>query len=182
MARVSTAPTSAEIDTLGQAGDMMFGVQPQTFEKDDLDSALEQDMAAAQRGKAGESMVPGASGKAGQLLDLARSQLGLPYKYGSKAWGSSLDCSGLTQQAYARIGIQIGGDTYTQVQQGSPVADIGSAQPGDLVFSVGDVGMRVNGHVGIYIGNGQMIVAPHTGAQVRIQAVPNNITAIRRYL
>lgn len=169
-----------EIDvTKGQAGDMFLGARDQfaatAISDPETANLLDPPKDAA-------SPVSDASGPAAKLVAEARTQLGLPYVYGSKAWGKSLDCSGLTQQAFKRIGINIGGDTYSQVKQGTAVADLEHAQLGDLIFSTGDIGMRRNGHVGIYIGNGQMIVAPHTGAKVRIQAVPKHIDNIRRYI
>jgi cell wall-associated NlpC family hydrolase len=119
---------------------------------------------------------------ADKLIELAKTQLGVKYVYGARQWGKALDCSGFTQQAFAQMGINIGGDTYTQVTQGSAVSDIGQAKAGDLVFFTGDIGMRRNGHVGIYLGGGMMIDAPHTGAQVRIEPIHSNVTAIRRFL
>lgn len=122
-------------------------------------------------------------GKVDQLIAAAKSQLGVQYVYGAHQWGKALDCSGFTQAAMAQIGIQIGGNTYTQVTQGTAVeGGIGNAKPGDLLFTTGDVGMRANGHVALYIGNGQVIAAPHTGTVVQIQDWSHRpLTAIRRY-
>ena len=56
---------------------------------------------------------------------------------------------------------------------GTPVASLSAAQPGDLLFFAGSDGTAASpGHVGIYVGNGQMIDAPHTGTTVQVQAVP----------
>lgn len=123
-----------------------------------------------------------ATGKGAEAVALAKSQLGVKYVYGSHQWGTSLDCSGLTQQIMAHMGIQIGGSTYTQAQQGTAVPDLAHAQPGDLIFTMGDIGNRVNGHVAIYLGGGMVIAAPHTGTVVQEQDWSNwPITAIRRY-
>jgi soluble lytic murein transglycosylase-like protein len=65
--------------------------------------------------------------------------------------------------------------TYDQVNAGTPVASLDQAQPGDLVF----FGSPPE-HVGIYVGNGQMLDAPHTGARVRVEAVWETPSAIRR--
>ena len=125
----------------------------------------------------------GAGGTAAgqQVVDIAKQYLGLPYVYGSNDPSKGLDCSGLVQVAYRRMGIDLPRVTYDQVKVGQPV-DRADLQPGDLVFSVGDKGMRVNGHVGIYAGNGMYVVAPHTGDVVKLAPLPKNITAIRRVL
>ena len=177
---MTKANDDPDIDvTTGQAGDMFLGARDQY-----AGTAISDPKVADELDPPADpnSPVGAASEGAAKLVAEARTQLGLPYVYGSKAWGKSLDCSGLTQQAFKRVGVNIGGDTYTQVKQGTAVAGIEQAKIGDLIFSTGDIGMRKNGHVGIYIGNGQMIVAPHTGAQVRIQPVPKNIDNIRRYI
>jgi cell wall-associated NlpC family hydrolase len=125
----------------------------------------------------------GAGGTAAgqQVVDIAKQYLGLPYVYGSNDPSKGLDCSGLVQVAYRRMGIDLPRVTYDQEKVGQPV-DRADLQPGDLVFSVGDKGMRVNGHVGIYAGNGMYVVAPHTGDVVKLAPLPKNITAIRRVL
>ena len=65
---------------------------------------------------------------------------------------------------------------------GTPVASLAEAQPGDLVFFPGSDGTAASpGHVGIYIGNGEMIDAPHTGTDVRVEPV-GDPTAIRRVI
>lgn len=114
-------------------------------------------------------------------IDAALSWIGTPYKYGGNDPLRGIDCSGLTQQAFARAGIQLPRTTYDQVKLGAPVASIDDAQPGDLVFGIGD-GNRVNGHVEIYLGGGKAVVAPHTGTNVQIQPVNPHPTAIRRII
>ena len=71
-----------------------------------------------------------------------------------------------------------------QAQVGTPVASLAAAQPGDLLFFAGSDGTASSpGHVGIYVGNGQMIDAPHTGTTVQVQAVPaDQVVAIRQVL
>jgi peptidoglycan DL-endopeptidase CwlO len=84
----------------------------------------------------------------------ALSRLGLPYKWGGTDPNRGMDCSGLTQWAYGQAGIKIPRTAATQTV-GQKV-DINSIQPGDLVIW--------SGHVAMYIGNGQMVEEPHTGA------------------
>jgi peptidoglycan DL-endopeptidase CwlO len=109
----------------------------------------------------------------------AEQYLGVPYQWGGTSPTTGFDCSGLVQHVYADLGISLPRTSQEQVTAGTPVDSIADAQPGDLVFF--EPGASGPGHVGIYIGNGQMIDAPHTGTDVRIQAVGEPI-AIRRIL
>ena len=107
----------------------------------------------------------------------ALKQRGGWYQYGGdckQALGTDpahwCDCSSLVQQAYAAAGISIARTTGAQVLEGRAVAT-DSPAPGDLVFSVGrgDGGSPSSpGHVGMYVGSGLLIEAPHTGTQIRL--------------
>jgi peptidoglycan DL-endopeptidase CwlO len=117
---------------------------------------------------------PAVSGGAAIAIEYARAQLGKPYCYAG-AGPACFDCSGLTKQAWAAAGVSMvhySGAQYTKF----PKVPLNAMQPGDLVFW----GPNGSQHVGLYIGGGQMIAAPHTGAFVRIQAVsPNPVGAVR---
>lgn len=109
-----------------------------------------------------------------QAISSAISYLGVPYAWGGTT-SAGLDCSGLVQLAFRSAGVELPRVAADQAKQGVAVS-AADAQPGDLVF----FGEPVD-HVGIYLGNGQMIDAPHTGAVVRIEAVDLSATsAIRR--
>jgi peptidoglycan DL-endopeptidase CwlO len=95
------------------------------------------------------------------VVAFARAQLGKPYRYGS-AGPSSYDCSGLAKAAWAKAGVELAHYTGAQWNEGLHVTRA-QLRPGDLVFFGSDVH-----HVGIYIGGGNMIEAPHTGLDVRI--------------
>jgi cell wall-associated NlpC family hydrolase len=95
-----------------------------------------------------------------EAATLALQYLGVPYLWGGST-PAGFDCSGLVMYVYARLGIQLPHYAADQYLSGTPVSR-NSLQPGDLVFFDG-----LN-HVGIYIGNGQMVHAPHTGDVVRI--------------
>lgn len=106
--------------------------------------------------------------EADTVLAWAEEQLGKPYKWAA-AGLSSFDCSGLTMDALAQAGITVPHNANTQWQQtkARPVTENRLA-PGDLVFFAGADGTRTApGHVGIYVGDGQIIDAPYSGAKVR---------------
>lgn len=97
------------------------------------------------------------------VVGIAMQYLGVPYVWGG-ASPSGFDCSGLVMYVYAQVGVSLPHYTGAQWQMGVPVA-YGDLQPGDLVFFDG------LGHVGIYIGGGEFIHAPHTGDVVRIDSL-----------
>jgi cell wall-associated NlpC family hydrolase len=104
-------------------------------------------------------------------IAFAKQHLGDPYVWGATG-PRSWDCSGLVQAAYASAGISLPRTTYEQAGQSGPsipVKDTNQWQPGDLLFAAGSDGTPQNpGHVGIYLGNGQVIHAPKTGDVVKI--------------
>lgn len=102
--------------------------------------------------------------RAAQAVAYAYAALGKPYVWGATG-PSSFDCSGLTQAAWQAAGVSLPRTTYTQINAGRRVSR-GALAPGDLVFFYSGVS-----HVGIYVGGGRMIHAPHPGAPVRIAPV-----------
>ena len=103
---------------------------------------------------------PGGSGHS-TVVGIAQRYLGVPYVYGG-ASPSGFDCSGLTMYCYAQIGIGLSHGATDQQHASTPVP-LNALQPGDLVF-FGNASYSY--HVGIYVGGGSMIHAPHTGAVV----------------
>ncbi len=106
--------------------------------------------------------------KAGTVVSWAEEQLGKPYQWAAAGPGS-FDCSGLTMAALAQAGITVPHNANAQWQQTKayPVAE-NQLAAGDLVFYAGSDGsLTAPGHVGIYIGNGEIIDAPYGGANVR---------------
>ena len=103
-------------------------------------------------------------------LQFAFNQLGKPYKFGATGANGFYDCSGLTLRAYEAGGVQLPRTSVTQWNAGPHILDRSALQPGDLVFYANDLSNPATiHHVGLYIGAGNMINAPHTGAVIRIQ-------------
>jgi cell wall-associated NlpC family hydrolase len=109
-------------------------------------------------------------------VDGAQQFLGVPYVWGGES-PSGFDCSGLVQYVYGQLGVSLPRVAADQARVGQPVASLADARPGDLV-AFGD---PVD-HIGIYAGNGLMVVAPKTGDVVKVQAISDEPTAIRRIL
>ena len=110
------------------------------------------------------SVVPRAD--AGRALAFAFAQVGTPYEFGGTGADGRFDCSGLTQAAWAAAGIALP-RTSEEQWLALPHIDSSQLQPGDLVFfNPGEFRPGLPGHVGLYIGNGYMVDAPHTGAVV----------------
>jgi cell wall-associated NlpC family hydrolase len=112
-----------------------------------------------------------AAGTAGGIaVDWALAQVGTPYIWGGETPGVGFDCSGLVKAAYKVAGITLPRVAQDQYDATAKLGPGDPLQPGDLMFfgqSTSDVT-----HVGIYIGGGQMVDAPHTGADVRVEATP----------
>jgi cell wall-associated NlpC family hydrolase len=100
-------------------------------------------------------------------LAFAAGQLGVPYEWGGTGQGG-FDCSGLVQASYGAAGVHLPRVAQDQFDAGPSVPGAELVQPGDLLF-FGDSSDAVT-HVGLYVGAGEMIDAPHTGADVRVEA------------
>jgi cell wall-associated NlpC family hydrolase len=105
--------------------------------------------------------APAATAAAQVAVDTALAQVGDPYVWAG-AGPNSFDCSGLTQYAYRAAGISLPHSSRMQSGIGTPVS-YSNLQPGDLVFFYSPVS-----HVGMYIGNGQIVHAPYSGSTVQV--------------
>lgn len=101
--------------------------------------------------------------KTDDVIAAASREIGDPYVWGAEG-PNAFDCSGLMQYIFAQVGISLPRVAAAQQSATQPVA--GSPQPGDLVF----YGTPAT-HVGLYLGGGRMIDAPHAGATVRVTSV-----------
>jgi len=97
-----------------------------------------------------------------RVVDYAKRFRGVRYVWGGSSPHYGFDCSGFVRYVYAHFGISLAHSSYAQFDRGRRVSRRW-LKPGDLVFFDGV------GHVGIYIGHGRFIHAPHTGTRVRIE-------------
>jgi cell wall-associated NlpC family hydrolase len=104
------------------------------------------------------------SGRVGDAINYAMAQVGDAYVYGA-AGPDAFDCSGLTMMAWKAAGVDLPHSSSAQMAMGTPVAS-SDLQPGDLVFYYSPVS-----HVGIYIGNGQIVDAANPSTGVRVAGV-----------
>ena len=92
---------------------------------------------------------------------IALTAVGVPYRWGGSSPRPGFDCSGLVYWAYRRIGVELPHSSYALYGQGRRVA-LSRVRRGDLLFFYG------LGHVGMYVGRGRMVHAPHSGALVEV--------------
>jgi cell wall-associated NlpC family hydrolase len=159
-----TAALATRLQTLGLA--------PTTTTGGTLGNAFADELSTASAGTA--SVAPVATSS--QAVSIASKQIGTPYVFGGSKPGG-FDCSGLVQWTYRQLGVDLPRTAAEQGKTGTAVSPA-DAQPGDLVYF--DRSGPVD-HIGIYAGNGRWVVAPHTGANVRLEEVDlSKATSIRR--
>lgn len=122
--------------------------------------------------------APSGGGGNATVVQIAMRYLGIPYVYAGDSPGGGFDCSGFTMYVYAQVGISLPHNAAMQFGMGTPVS-YDQLEPGDLVFFYG------LGHVGMYIGGGNFIHAPHTGDVVKISPLAGHYASVfdgaRRY-
>jgi cell wall-associated NlpC family hydrolase/outer membrane murein-binding lipoprotein Lpp len=115
-----------------------------------------------------ESSLPAApppdGSMASQVVAISMQYLGVPYVWGGSSPATGFDCSGFVSYVYAQVGISLPHHAASMYGHGVPVSS-DDLQPADLVFFSG------LGHMGMYIGGGQFIHAPHTGDVVKISSM-----------
>jgi cell wall-associated NlpC family hydrolase len=123
-----------------------------------------------------------AAGSAGgvtgdQVAAAAQKYVGVPYVWGGTDPARGMDCSGFVQRVYRDLGISLPRVVHDQMTQGTPVASLADARPGDLLIDFGGE------HVAIYLGNGKAIDAPEPGKTIQVRDAwekYTGLTAIRR--
>lgn len=147
----ATDPTSADFSQTLSAATSQAGFTPPV---------------TSMMGSLSAAIQPAAGDNGSAAVALATRQVGTPYVWGGAAPGG-FDCSGLVQWTYGQLGVHLPRTAAEQARAGTAVHPA-DAQPGDLVCfaRTGSVD-----HIGIYAGNGMMVVAPHTGANVRMERV-----------
>jgi hypothetical protein len=99
-----------------------------------------------------------------KIARFARTFIGVPYVYGGSTPRSGFDCSGLVAYVFQHFGVTLPHYTVSQFGRGRGVSRW-ALRPGDLVFFAG------LSHVGIYVGHGKFVHAPHSGARVRVASL-----------
>ena len=145
-------------DKLAEAEELLADLEAEQRERLEAQQARE---AATSRSAAPAPVDVSVSGNAGAAVSYAMGQVGDAYVYGA-AGPDAFDCSGLTMMAWAQAGVSLPHSSSGQYGSGAPVSE-SALQPGDLVFYYSPIS-----HVGMYIGNGQIVHAanPSTGVQV----------------
>lgn len=132
----------------------------------------------ALKGLTAPATVPAAGAATGtDVVAMAKKYIGVPYVWGGTNPATGMDCSGFTQRVFKDLGIEIPRVVSDQMRQGTPVASLAEAKPGDLLVSFG------GDHISIYLGNGKAIDAPVPGKTIQIRDAweqYSNLTSIRR--
>jgi len=113
-----------------------------------------------------DPIPPAPPSRYGGVVGIALQYLGTPYVWGASG-PSAFDCSGFTSFVYSQVGVSLPHNAAAQYGYGVPVSR-DQLEPGDLVFFDG------LGHVGLYIGGGQFVHAPHTGDVVKISSLSDS--------
>ena len=135
--------------------------------------------------KAGSYHIPaGVPAQIATAITFAMAQLGKPYVWGGTG-PDGWDCSGLMMMVYRAAGITIPRGSVAQPTVGLPIHNTNQLQPGDLLFVPGSDGtVTAPGYVGMYVGQGTLIEAPHTGLKVQLSPLASywkeSLVSVRR--
>lgn len=155
---------SSEQEALSGANSQVQGI----LNEEAAEQKAAQAQAAAARFSGGPTTP--ASGNFAIAIAAAESQIGVPYVWAGDTPGRGFDCSGLVMWAYSKAGISFPHSAEGQYEDTAHIP-LSALAPGDLVFW--GSGGYVN-HVGIYVGGGNILDAPHSGTTVQIQPIWTN--------
>ena len=162
-AKQQAAANNSETDTETTTGDTQSGANGSNDSQSSETSGTEENKTGSDKGNA-------ALGQ--QIADYGKKFVGNPYKFGGTSLTNGTDCSGFTMSVYAHFGIKLPRDSYSQRNAGRGVS-YAEAQPGDLICYAG--------HVGLYIGNGQIVHASTEATGIKFSnATYRTILAVRR--
>lgn len=130
-------------------------------------------LAGGPEGAGGFGALASPAGQA--VVEAAKTHLGVPYLWGGTDPEKGFDCSGLIQDAYRQIGVEMPKWSRHQATMGIEVESLDQALPGDVL----SFGQPVS-HVALYVGDGQMLHAPRRGEVVKIEPIDRTIGSIRR--
>lgn len=116
------------------------------------------------------------SGTGDAVVETAKEYLGTPYVWGGESLAEGgLDCSGLVYLSYSQHGVKLPRVARDMMREGTEIPSLAEARPGDLIIQ------RGGRHVGLYLGDGQMIHSPRPGKTVEIASITDDrVTTIRR--
>jgi cell wall-associated NlpC family hydrolase len=140
-------------------------------------SAAAAGTAALTGAQAARTVHTGGATTGNDVVAVAKKYIGVPYVWGGTNPASGMDCSGFTQRVFKDLGVELPRVVSDQMRQGTPVASLAEAKPGDLLVSFG------GNHISIYLGNGKAIDAPVPGKTIQIRDAweqQSNLTSIRR--
>ncbi len=135
-----------------------------TSSLDVLTKTMNETVSAVSKVEKTQSVAKEVQSRADKLVSTAKKYIGVPYVWGGTT-PAGFDCSGFTSYVYREVlGKEIGRTTWDQIASGKQVA-LDQAKVGDLIIFYG------GDHVGIYLGNGQVIHAPQPGESIKISSV-----------
>lgn len=172
-ATAGTVPGSQVTDSHGHTAqqilDVSSNVAAPTVQNPDYVATAIASIVASEGGASAEVAAPAIinaislGGARAEIIETALSYIGTPYVFGGSSH-TGIDCSGLTMEAYAAVGIHMAHYVPTQDAMGVQIPE-SEAQPGDLVvFDNED-------HIGIYLGDNEVLAAPEPGRRVSIESV-----------
>jgi peptidoglycan DL-endopeptidase CwlO len=162
---------AAQTQQQKQIAEKKAAIEAEIKRLEDLERRLPANRGGGSSGGEAPKAPPSGTGKGAIAVKYAYAQLGKMYKFGA-AGPNNFDCSGLTQMAWKQAGVTL---PHNAAQQHQRTAKVSRAQlqPGDLVY------YNNFGHVGLYIGNNQIIHASRTGQPVAVRGIQSPIAYSR---